>query len=94
MPTIAFRVSPALHERFLKHCESRDVSTSDVLREAVERIVDHLDDRGCTGVSAALVPAVRRIQSGSGPRPVGFTTSGGEPIYARSPAQKMARKPK
>ena len=45
MPQINFRVAPLLlRERFLAMCEERGVTSSEVLREALERFVDGVDD--------------------------------------------------
>ena len=44
MPSVTFRLPPTLHERFLALCQSRDVRASDMLRDAVERLVDAVDE--------------------------------------------------
>lgn len=92
MPTIQARVAPVLHERFLAHCEERGLKPADVIREAIERIVDHLDDTQMNGAVPALKIA-NRIAPTDGPKPIGFTFAG-EPVYASaSPRLKAGKKP-
>jgi len=44
MPSVTFRLAPTLHERFLAYCEAKDTKPSEILREAIERFIDHKDD--------------------------------------------------
>jgi hypothetical protein len=42
MPSITFRITPELHERFLAECERRDTKPSELLRQMVQMAVDHM----------------------------------------------------
>ncbi len=44
MPSVTFRLPPSLHERFLAHCEAKDVRPSEFLRQAIETFLDRVDD--------------------------------------------------
>lgn len=44
MPSVTFRLPPSLHERFLGLCEKRGVTPSDLLRGAIDRLVDGVDE--------------------------------------------------
>lgn len=86
MPTITCRIGPTLHERVLAECDSRDVKLSDILREFLERWVDHLDDARAAGSTytpgaSAATTDVKRVAGE--PKPIGWTASG-EPVYGKT----------
>lgn len=71
MPSITFRVAPSLHKRLLEHCESNDIQLSDVMRRAVEIIVDGLDERveefrspQAASIPSAMLQPVKRLTPG------------------------------
>ena len=82
MPTITCRIAPTLHERVLAECEARDVKLSDLLREFLERWVDHLDDAKFSSRPAGGGMAVVKTAPGQ-PKPIGFEMDG-SPIYPRT----------
>lgn len=54
MPSVTFRLPPTLHERFLAHCEAKDIRPSELLRQAVETFIDRTDDAEIDSARAAL----------------------------------------
>lgn len=92
MPTLQVRMAPTLHEAFAKHCEGRGMKMPDVVRNLIERAVDHMDDQEHEGVRPAARVTGGRIQSGEGPKPIGFAIDG-TPIYAKTgPLPKGVKK--
>jgi len=84
MPSVTFRLPPALHERFVAHCETQGVKMSEVLSDAVNRIVDRLDDVEIERRSGPLTKvAVRPASAPDEPKPIGFAFDG-SPIYPRT----------
>lgn len=43
MPSVTFRLPPALHERFVAYCADKDVRPSDVIRTAIDSLMDAVE---------------------------------------------------
>lgn len=56
MPSITFRLSPTLHERFVQECEKRDISPSEFMRKAVEAMMDRMDEPALRETTGAYTP--------------------------------------
>lgn len=99
MPSVTIRISPALHESLTKRCAHRDMTLSDLIRELLERVDDHMAKAEDAPPQLDVIQPPQSLpylpKRRPGTRPSGFRPLNwdGKPLDAvRQPYQKGGKK--